>query len=87
MLIFRKFIKGTRINHNINFKMEFTPTDYQLEKFCNPAFEDIISISDEMNFQIQCGDDYIIYFLENIIKCYRSNEGMFSRQIEIEPNL
>ena len=67
--------------------MEFTPTVDQLEKICKPAFEDIISICDEMNFQIQCGDDYIIYFLENIIRCYRGNEGMFTRQIEIEPNL
>ena len=67
--------------------MKFTPTDDQIEKICKPAFEDITSICDEMNFQIQCGNDYIIYFLENIIKIYRNNEGVFKRQIEIEPNL
>ena len=67
--------------------MKFTPTDEQFDKICKPAFEDIISICDEMNFQIDCGNDYIIYFLENIIKSYKSNEGIFKRQIEIEPNL
>jgi len=67
--------------------MKFVPTDYQIEKICKPAFEDIISICDEMNFQIECGNDYIIDFLEDIIKSYKSNEGIFKRQIEIEPNL
>ena len=67
--------------------MKFTPTDEHLEKICNPAFEDIVSICDEMNFQINCGNEYIISFLENIIQIYKSNEGLFKRQIEIEPNL
>ena len=67
--------------------MKFIPTDDQIEKICKPAFEDIISICDEMNFQINCGNDYIIDFLENIIKSYKSNEGIFKRQVEIEPNL
>ena len=67
--------------------MKFTPTDDQLKKFCIPAFEDITSICDEMNFQIQCGNDYIIEFLENIIKSYKNNEGIFKKQVEIEPNL
>ena len=67
--------------------MKFTPSDEQFDKYCKPAFEDITSICDEMNFQIDCGNDYIIYFLENIIKSYKSDEGIFKRQIEIEPNL
>ncbi len=67
--------------------MKFKPTDEQFDKVCVPAFEDIISICDEMNFQIKCGNDYIIDFLENIIKSYKSDEGIFKRQIEIEPNL
>ena len=67
--------------------MKFTPTNEQLEKICIPASEDIISICDEMNFHLKCGNDYIIYFLENIIKGYKSNEGIFKKQIEIEPNL
>tara|TARA_Y100001978_G_scaffold82847_1_gene74243 strand:- start:483 stop:686 length:204 start_codon:yes stop_codon:yes gene_type:complete len=67
--------------------MNFTPTDDQIEKICIPAFEDITSICDEMKFQIQCGNDYIIDFLENIIKSYKNNEGLFKRQTEIEPNL
>ena len=67
--------------------MKFTPTDDQFEKFCKPAFEDITSICDEMNFQIKCGNGYIIDFLENIIKSYRNNESIFKKQIEIEPNL
>tara|TARA_Y100000589_G_C26649269_1_gene425328 strand:+ start:33 stop:236 length:204 start_codon:yes stop_codon:yes gene_type:complete len=67
--------------------MKFTPSDAQFDKYCKPAFEDIISICDEMNFQIDCGNDYIIYFLENIIKSYKSDEGIFKRQIEVEPNL
>ena len=67
--------------------MKFTPTDDQFEKFCKPAFEDITSICDEMNFQIRCGNGYIIDFLENIIKSYRNNESIFKKQIEIEPNL
>ena len=67
--------------------MKFNPTDEQLEKICIPAFEDITSICDEMNFKIKCGNDYIIDFLENVIKSYKNNEGPFKRQIEIEPNL
>ena len=67
--------------------MKFTPSDDQIEKVCKPAFEDILSICDEMNFQISCGNDYIIDFLENIVKTYKNNEGKFKRQIEIEPNL
>ena len=67
--------------------MKFTPTEDQFEKFCKPAFEDITSICDEMNFQIKCGNDYIIIFLENIINSYRNNESIFKKQIEIEPNL
>ena len=67
--------------------MKFTPTDDQFEKFCKPAFEDITSICDEMNFQIKCGNGYIIDFLENIINSYRNNESIFKKQIEIEPNL
>ena len=67
--------------------MKFTPTDDQFEKICIPAFEDITSICDEMNFQIKCGNDYIIVFLENVIKSYRNNESIFKKQIEIDPNL
>jgi len=67
--------------------MKFTPTDNEFEKFCIPAFEDITAICDEMNFQIKCGNEYIIDFLENIIKSYRNNESIFKKQIEIEPNL
>ena len=67
--------------------MKFTPTDQQFQKVCVPAFEDILSICDEMDFQIQCGNDFIIFFLENIIKSYKTNEGIFKRQVEIEPNL
>ena len=67
--------------------MKFTPTEDQFEKICKPAFEDITSICDEMNFQIQCGNGYIIDFLENIINSYRNKESIFKKQIEIEPNL
>ena len=67
--------------------MKFTPSDEQLEKICKPAFEDITFICDELKFQTQCGNDYIIDFLENIIKSYKNNEGIFKRHIEIEPNL
>ena len=82
-----KYNKSTKINKDIYLKMEFTPTEDQFEKICIPAFEDITSICDEMNFQIKCGNDYIIDFLENIIKSYRNNESIFKKQIEIEPNL
>jgi len=67
--------------------MKFTPTEDQFEKICKPAFEDITAICDEMNFQIKCGNGYIIDFLENIIKSYRNNESIFKKEIEIEPNL
>ena len=67
--------------------MKFTPTEDEFEKFYQPAFEDITSICDEMNFQIKCGNEYIIYFLENIINSYQNNESIFKKQIEIEPNL
>ena len=67
--------------------MKFTPTEDQFEKICKPAFEDITSICDEMNFQIKCGNNYIIDFLENIISSYQNKESIFKKQIEIEPNL
>ena len=67
--------------------MKFTPTEDEFEKICKPAFEDITSICDEMKFQIKCGNDYIIDFLESIIKSYQNNESIFKKQIDIEPNL
>ena len=69
------------------YNMKFTPTNEQLEKIILPAFEDISAICDEMNFQINCENEYIIFFLENIIKSYKGNKGIFKKQIEIEPNL
>ena len=67
--------------------MKFEPNEEQFEKVCRPAFEDILAICDEMNFQLNCGNDYIIYFLTNVIKSYESNNGIFKKEIEIEPNL
>ena len=51
--------------------MKFKPTDEQLEKIFNPAYEDIMAICDEMDFETKCGNQFIINFLEDIVADYK----------------
>ena len=51
--------------------MAYKPTDDQLEKIFNPAYEDIMSICDELDIETKCGNEYIIEFLENIVEDYK----------------
>ena len=51
--------------------MKFKPTDEQLEKIFNPAYEDIMAICDEMDFETKCGNQFIINFLEEIVADYK----------------
>ena len=51
--------------------MPYKPTDDQLEKIFNPAYEDIMSICDDLDIETKCGNEYIIKFLENIVEDYK----------------
>ncbi len=51
--------------------MKFEPTEDQLERILNPAYEDIMAICDEVDIETKCGNQYIIQFLENIVKDYK----------------
>ena len=51
--------------------MKFEPTEDQLERILNPAYEDIMAICDEVDIETKCGNQFIIQFLENIVKDYK----------------
>lgn len=51
--------------------MKFEPTEDQLERIFNPAYEDIMAICDEVDIETKCGNQFIIQFLENIVKDYK----------------
>ena len=51
--------------------MTFKPTEDQLERVLNPAYEDIMAICDEVDIETKCGNEFIIGFLENIVKDYK----------------
>ena len=51
--------------------MNFKPTDDQLERIFNPAYEDIMSICDDLDIETKCGNEFIINFLEEIVKDYK----------------
>tara|TARA_B100000212_G_C27143298_1_gene434293 strand:+ start:438 stop:641 length:204 start_codon:yes stop_codon:yes gene_type:complete len=51
--------------------MKFKPTSEQQEKIFNPAYEDIMAICDEMDFESKCGNEFIIKFLEDIVQDYK----------------
>ena len=51
--------------------MKFEPTEDQLERILNPAYEDIMAICDEVDLETKCGNQYIIQFLENIVEDYK----------------
>ena len=51
--------------------MKFHPTKDQLEKSFNPAYEDIMSICDDLDIETKCGNEFIIQFLEDIVKDYK----------------
>jgi len=51
--------------------MTFEPTEDQLERILNPAYEDIMAICDEVDIETKCGNQFIIQFLENIVKDYK----------------
>ena len=51
--------------------MKFKPSSEQLEKIFNPAYEDIMAICDEMDFETKCGNEFIIKFLEDIVEDYK----------------
>ena len=42
--------------------MKFEPTEDQLERIFNPAYEDIMAICDEVDIETKCGNQYIIQF-------------------------
>lgn len=63
--------------------MKFKPSDDQLERIINPAYEDIMSICDELDIETKCGNDFIIRFLENIVEDYR----LLVKQLKEEENI
>tara|TARA_Y100001978_G_C23532113_1_gene355478 strand:- start:515 stop:718 length:204 start_codon:yes stop_codon:yes gene_type:complete len=66
--------------------MNFEPNDSQIEKYINPAYEDILAICDEMKFQLNCDNDYIVIFMESIVNELKNIQGRFKREREIEGN-
>lgn len=51
--------------------MKFEPSEDQIEKIFNPAYEDIMAICDDMDIETKCGNEFIIKFLEDIVKDYK----------------
>ena len=51
--------------------MKFVPSNEQLDKIFNPAYEDIMAICDEMDIETKCGNEFIINFLEDIVEDYK----------------
>ena len=51
--------------------MKYKPTDDEMEKIFNPAYEDIMSICDDLDIETKCGNEFIITFLENIVEDYK----------------
>ena len=51
--------------------MKYKPTDDEMEKIFNPAYEDIMSICDDLDIETKCGNEFIIEFLENIVEDYK----------------
>tara|TARA_Y100000589_G_scaffold138425_1_gene132466 strand:+ start:782 stop:970 length:189 start_codon:yes stop_codon:yes gene_type:complete len=51
--------------------MDFKPTEDQIAKIFNPAYEDIMAICDDMDIETKCGNDFIIKFLEDIVEDYK----------------
>ena len=51
--------------------MKYKPTDDEMEKIFNPAYEDIMSICDDLDIETKCGNEFIIKFLENIVEDYK----------------
>ena len=51
--------------------MKYKPTDDEREKIFNPAYEDIMSICDDLDIETKCGNEFIIEFLENIVEDYK----------------
>ena len=45
--------------------MEFKPTDFQMEEWFKPAFEDIDAILDELNRETKCGNKYLVHFFKS----------------------
>ena len=51
--------------------MKYKPSDDEMEKIFNPAYEDIMSICDDLDIETKCGNQFIIEFLENIVEDYK----------------
>ena len=58
----------------------FEPTDEQLEKLFNPAYEDIRMIVSELKDETNCGNDYIIDFLKTITKSIEVEKEILDRE-------
>ena len=67
----KKLLNGISYIKGRVFQMKFKPTNDQLDRIFNPAYEDIMAICDDMDIETKCGSDYIIKFLENIVLDYK----------------
>ena len=38
--------------------MKYTPSDDEMEKIFNPAYEDIMSICDDLDIETKCGNEF-----------------------------
>ena len=62
--------------------MKFEPSKQQIENIINPAYEDIMSICDDLDIETKCGNEYIINFLEDIVEDYK----ILVKQVKEEDN-
>ena len=58
----------------------FEPTDEQLEKLFNPAFEDIRMILSQLKDETNCGNAYLIDFLKTITKRIEVEKEILDRE-------
>lgn len=67
--------------------MNFVPTDQQSKNLLKPAFEEITDICDEIKFMTNCGNDFLVEFLEKVADSYKNIDSTFKKDRMIEGNL
>ena len=58
----------------------FKPTDEQMEEWFKPAWEDINTILDELNYETKCGNEYLIYLMKQITENLEGTKRMLDAE-------
>ena len=58
----------------------FEPTNEQIEKWINPAYEDISMILTQLNDEIKCGNEYLIDLLKKITTEKEATKAILDRE-------